>query len=326
MILLFSDNWDHSTRDVLKYLEHFGEKWLLIADDNDLTVNILFEKNDTKMSVCVGEKVVDIQEITAYWYRRGNGIYVLPPKFTQFELQQQGINTYLYAESTMLRGFAQALVEKCEKGIGSFFTVHTNKLFNLHTAVLCGLQIPQTLVTSAKKEVITFLKTATRIITKGIEAASVETATDKKVGLGLYSTLVDAKMAKKMPNTFFPSLFQAYQEKKYELRIFYLHGKFYSMAIFSQLDEQTKTDFRNYNYKKPNRNVPFKLPSEIEQKLDALMRKLNLNTGSIDMILTPKNEYVFLEVNPIGQFGMVSYPCNYFLEKKIATFLSTKTS
>jgi hypothetical protein len=37
--------------------------------------------------------------------------------------------------------------------------------------------------------------------------------------------------------------------------------------------------------------------------------------------MTKKGEYVFLEVNPIGQFGMVSAPCNYNLEKKIAQYL-----
>ena len=51
------------------------------------------------------------------------------------------------------------------------------------------------------------------------------------------------------------------------------------------------------------------------------MDLLNLDCGSIDMILTPKNEYVFLEVNPIGQFGMTSYPCNFQLEKRIAEIL-----
>ena len=30
---------------------------------------------------------------------------------------------------------------------------------------------------------------------------------------------------------------------------------------------------------------------------------------------------VFLEVNPVGQFGMVSLPCNYQLEKRIAQYL-----
>ena len=39
------------------------------------------------------------------------------------------------------------------------------------------------------------------------------------------------------------------------------------MAIFSQLDEKTKYDFRNYNHGKPNRNIPYKLPEDIKEKV-----------------------------------------------------------
>ncbi len=93
------------------------------------------------------------------------------------------------------------------------------------------------------------------------------------------------------------------------------------MGIFSQNNSKTKEDFRNYDQNLPNRNVPIKLPLDIEGKLKKLMKKLNLNSGSIDLIYTIDNKYVFLEVNPVGQFGMVSFPCNYNLEKKIAEFL-----
>ena len=83
------------------------------------------------------------------------------------------------------------------------------------------------------------------------------------------------------------------------------------MAIFSQADKQTSIDFRNYNYEKPTRRVPYKLPKKFEDKLREFMKLAYLNTGSIDIIRNEKNEYVFLEVNPVGQFGMVSKPCNY---------------
>jgi glutathione synthase/RimK-type ligase-like ATP-grasp enzyme len=93
------------------------------------------------------------------------------------------------------------------------------------------------------------------------------------------------------------------------------------MAIFSQNDTQTQTDFRHYNSQKPNRTVPYKLPKLIKEKITLLMNKLNLICGSLDLINTNEGGYVFLEVNPNGQFGMISKPCNYQLEKKIATFL-----
>ncbi len=36
-----------------------------------------------------------------------------------------------------------------------------------------------------------------------------------------------------------------------------------------------------------------------------LMKALKINFGAIDMILTPEGEYVFLEVNPNGQWGWI---------------------
>ena len=51
------------------------------------------------------------------------------------------------------------------------------------------------------------------------------------------------------------------------------------------------------------------------------MERTGLITGSLDFILTPSGEYVFLEVNPSGQYDMISKPCNYHLDKAIATFL-----
>ncbi|WP_293933429.1 hypothetical protein [Sphingobacterium sp. UBA6645] len=56
------------------------------------------------------------------------------------------------------------------------------------------------------------------------------------------------------------------------------------------------------------------------------MKGLGFNTGSIDLILTPDGDYVFLEINPEGQFGMVPHPCNYFLEREMAIIFKKKIS
>jgi glutathione synthase/RimK-type ligase-like ATP-grasp enzyme len=131
-----------------------------------------------------------------------------------------------------------------------------------------------------------------------------------------------------LPNNFSLSAFQEEIQKKYEIRVFYFFGKIYSMAIFSQNDSQTKTDFRIYNISKPNRNVPYSLPISVASKVKHLMKKLGLETGSIDLIKSINDEYIFLEVNPVGQFGMVSKPCNYNLEyiiaKKLISYEKTK--
>ena len=93
------------------------------------------------------------------------------------------------------------------------------------------------------------------------------------------------------------------------------------MAIFSQADPRTREDFRHYNLARPARSVPYRLPPATAAAVTALMRELGLPTGSLDLVHTPAGEDVFLEVNVIGQFGMVSHPCNYYLELAVAKLL-----
>jgi len=48
-----------------------------------------------------------------------------------------------------------------------------------------------------------------------------------------------------------------------------------------------------------------------------LFKELSLNNCSVDVIVNEQNCFYFLEINPIGQFGMVSQPCNYYCEKQL---------
>lgn len=92
------------------------------------------------------------------------------------------------------------------------------------------------------------------------------------------------------------------------------------MAIFSQLDTESELDFRDVdvNGAHPNRMVPYQLPNDIGLRIRQLMKRLNLESGSIDMIVDDNDDYYFLEVNPVGQFNFVSEVCNYYIEKDIA--------
>lgn len=90
------------------------------------------------------------------------------------------------------------------------------------------------------------------------------------------------------------------------------------MAIMSQSNPKTALDFRNYDYTKPNRMVPYELDDVVEDKVLSMCKLLDLSTGSIDFIVDSNNEVIFLEINPSGQFSMVSRPCNYYIVRFIA--------
>lgn len=59
----------------------------------------------------------------------------------------------------------------------------------------------------------------------------------------------------------------------------------------------------------------------MEIKVRAFMKEAKLNIGCLDIIRDETGRYVFLEVNPLGQYLSESAKCNYYLEKNIAEWL-----
>jgi glutathione synthase/RimK-type ligase-like ATP-grasp enzyme len=138
---------------------------------------------------------------------------------------------------------------------------------------------------------------------------------------GIGTILVNKNQIDLLDKNFAPTMFQEYIKKDFEVRVFFFLDRIYSMAIFSQLDKKTSIDFRNYNRKKPNRFVPFILESEILSKIKKFIEVKGIRSGSIDLIFSKKQEYIFLELNPQGQFNWLSEYCNYHIEKEIAEML-----
>lgn len=96
-----------------------------------------------------------------------------------------------------------------------------------------------------------------------------------------------------------PMMFQRYVEKAYELRIAWVDGQ----AFVGALDgSRCGVDWR---YESSASWQPYELPAAVHRQLAALMARLSLRQGALDLIVTPGGEYVFLEVNPHGEWGML---------------------
>lgn len=300
MILIISEEADYSTSLVVDWLLYFNANWVRINGTDKISAS--FEGTDVKITgLDINFK---LSEIKSVWYRRGRlnlNFKNLKDKEIEFlrQIEFNKITEYIYYKLTEI------------KNINIFFNADVNKLIVCEIAQSVGLKIPKSLLISEKK----YLNSGNLAsCTKSISGSTILNY-DNFHSAGYTTRVPDLK---NIPDFFFPSYIQDYIEKKYEIRIFFLKNKFWSMAIFSQNDPITDVDFRNYNRQKPNRTVPFLLPIDIQEKIKILMQKINLNSGSIDMIVSPNLEFYFLEVNPVGQFGMVSNPCNYNLHKIIA--------
>jgi ATP-GRASP peptide maturase of grasp-with-spasm system len=306
MILILSEQSDPTTTTVIEWLEYYNKDWVRINIED--TIEFIFIGEDVIFKL--DQKEYKLSEFTSYWYRRGMFSFV-----NNYSTGISQFDGFLKIEFQKIVEFIYYRLRKLNS-INSIEFSDVNKLIVNSVAKEVGILTPNDLIFSNKESLRENICNK-QFLTKPIGGGSINIFYD--FSTYAFSTILNPTHVK--TQSFFPSLVQNYIDKKYELRIFYIKGEFYSMAIMSQLDDQTKIDFRKYNTEKPNRTIPFVLPKIIEQKIENLMLKLNLNCGSIDMIVTPENEYVFLEVNPVGQFGMTSYPCNFQLEKRIAELL-----
>lgn len=330
MILIFTMEHDISSSDVIKWLEYFGEEVVRMnADDNlnkfeQITSDGIFFKNT------LTNKIINLLDAKACWWRRRG---ISKSSFTELTNEDVFIKKELDL-TPLINGTNNLINKECDDLIDYIYNkVYDNcqinlgkNLFNLNKLIVndiaenLKLSVPNSSIVSNNTQISAFKKQNTNLISKAISNGIYNTIENHR--FYSYTELIEDEILNtKTEINFFPSLIMDQIEKQSEIRSFYIDGHFFSMVIFSQSSSQTKVDFRKYNNQKPNKTEPFNLPKDIENKLEKLFNALGLNCGSIDLIIDKDGNYIFLEINPVGQYGMVSEPCNYNLDKKIAKYL-----
>ena len=192
------------------------------------------------------------------------------------------------------------------------------KPYQLMMAIEVGLTIPPTLITNNEGSFHEFRSRHDLVLYKTLYSPSVSYKDRRTLIFSHILTDSDSEYLHQV--AFCPCCFQSYIEKKYELRITYAGHRFHTVRINSQASRDAAVDWRadihNVEYE------PSNLPLEVEKKLTDLMVRLNLEYGAIDMIVTPHDEYVFLEVNPHGAWGWLENRLDIPISKSIAQYLS----
>ena len=177
------------------------------------------------------------------------------------------------------------------------------KLFQLDVAKKIGLLTPKTIVSNIKQDIIDFivnnnneciLKLSTHPVFKHDE--NIYFVFSNKVCIS------DFKEFDSYINS--PVIIQNYIPKKFEVRYTYVYGDHFVCKIDSQASNKSKLDYRKYDFAK----TPYKAitpPTFIKENVNKLMIELGLNYGALDFIVTPNDEWYFLEINPVGQYGWI---------------------
>jgi ATP-GRASP peptide maturase of grasp-with-spasm system len=325
-IFILTNDEDQTSSEVIKWLTYQNTSFTrfnnIVALDID---SVVLNKDLIDFSFYHQDKRYSSSDYSAYWYRRGaiklNFLHNVSLKDL---VASSEVTKHLQEEEKSLTRFIHSILES-KNHIGSITTREVNKLELLLLARSVGLNIPSTMICTSKESANNFFKANSKVVTKSIQDSltfQIKAKNNILEQYGMLTSEIKKSNVKKLSKKFLPTKLQNKIDKALELRIFVLKDRFYAMAIFSQSNKSTSVDFRNYDWRHPNRNVPFDLPKSIQRKLKVLMKRVGLDSGSVDMVLNKEGDFIFLEINPIGQFGMVSYPCNYYLEKEIAKRLS----
>lgn len=315
MIVIFSFPGDTNTIKLIDWLLYYGVQFKRIDLQFERYQNIKISYNNSKIHLSLdlisGERL-NLNEVD-YFYIRGKGFDKSENQLNETILPNLIYNRYISQEVDALTNFFYSYVN--QRSLGAFIIDHkTSKLNQYNIAIEIGLSMPSFCITNNKNDII---NSDEKYITKAI-ADNVACEHDNN----LYVQRVQRiKEISEVEESFFPSFFQDEIKKEFEIRSYFLDGKFYSISYnfnSTVIDGRDNYDSSTYS--------PYNLPIEIENKLCILLSKLNLRSGSIDMIKSKDNNFYFLEVNPNGQYDWVSQFGGYYLHKITAEYLISKCS
>jgi hypothetical protein len=321
MIVIFSYSGDAGTTPVLKWLDHFSVPYVRVNLEEEDYSGISLKMKNSKTQLTFTQKngnVIDWETVAYSFYRGG----VLSLNNSTHLSDQKG-NDYIFEKYTFLEYssltsfFYEEVSKKC---LGNLIISNNplNKLSQLSEANKCGMNIPETFISADMEWVKLQAKNKKELITKAIQETIFEENNEGSF-LELKSNLVQPES---LEGKYFPSLFQESVDKKLEVRTFVLEDQFYSLGMYVPNTLKQSVDFRS-NVD----NLRFfkhELPEKLKAKIINFMNRLNLNTGSFDFLVDRNDRYIFLEVNPTGQYDWVSACGLYDIEKQIALFLKKK--
>jgi glutathione synthase/RimK-type ligase-like ATP-grasp enzyme len=116
-----------------------------------------------------------------------------------------------------------------------------------------------------------------------------------------------------------PNFLQNQIAKKGDVRVTMVGNTAFAVLIHSQDYENTRIDWRKGETLLKHSRIT--LPKELTEKCVTLLHRLNLRFGAIDLILDDSNDYVFLEINPNGQWAWIEKQTGYQISDEIVKLL-----
>lgn len=297
LIITRSDD-NQSVNSVVKAIEDRGGSAFRFDTDRFPTeVRLIAEylTGSERLRLISAESELDLSAVTAIWHRRLD-IGARIPREIDPQLRMASLgesNRTVKGMLDSLKAFRmdpEPVIRRAE-----------NKQAQLQVARDLGMDTPKTLITNDQEAVRAFYRECNgAIVTKMLSSFAVYEEGIEKVVFTNPVSLEDLKDLDGL--TLCPMTFQEQIPKALELRATVVGDRIFTAAIDSQVSTLARHDWRKDGAALVSNWERFELPGLLEKQILRLMDHFELNYGALDFILTPDGRYVFLEVNPAGEF------------------------
>ncbi|WP_405087925.1 MvdC/MvdD family ATP grasp protein [Microbispora sp. NBC_01389] len=317
MILILSAADDASVEMVVPHLRERGADFLW-WDPGDYPAESRITSRLTgegwRHSLRTGGMTYDTSQFSAVWNRRPS------PSRAPDSVSDDDHRRYVEKiAQILLYGWEDTLDARWFPGRTIDVIRLQNKLLNLAAATRLGFATPETLVTNDAEELIPFWEEAGgELIAKQVEYVPFHIGGEEHV---FYTTPVTRRhLTHRDRLGASPVILQPYVDKAVELRITVVGDRVFAAEIHSQGSRTTRYDYRHYERSFSTYGI-HRLPEDVERRCLALTASLGLPYGCIDVILTPDGRYVYLEINPTGQWGWIESATGLPISAAIADWL-----
>ncbi|MBP6855747.1 MAG: hypothetical protein KBC26_02120 [Candidatus Pacebacteria bacterium] len=298
-ILIISESVDVHANEVGKALQDVGHT--VIRFDTDLFsssfVELIFALTGPEEGIVINGKFFAFRDIFSVLYRRP-GVPMLnvtaqgQREFAEKEIQELIKQIYFYLDNVLWVSHYPSL-DKARR-----------KYLQLKVAASFGMAVPKTLVTNSPQRIRDFFNLCSGgMVYKTLHSPVIRSDSGPELW-GVPTTLINSQLVDFCVDLIRPTggIFQEYIPKDYEVRVTIIGEDVFASKIDSQSDPSAIIDWREAVAYGKVKVSPYVLPEEIRIRCLSIVRWYGLSFGAIDLIRKPNGDYVFLELNPNGQW------------------------
>jgi glutathione synthase/RimK-type ligase-like ATP-grasp enzyme len=323
MILLITYSGDDPSVDVvLDALTRSGADAVRIDTDlfpSRVSLAAWHDHSGPRGRLIANGRVIDLDDVTAVWHRRWRTAGAMATHLSGEVLEATQL------ESRMsLEGAIQSL--DCFHLDDAQAVARTrNRVLQLELARAAGLETPRSLTTNDPAAVRDFFDACGgAMVVKMLSSFSVADRKGREQVV-MTNDFTRAMLERIESVAMCPMTFQEKLDKKLELRITIAGHEVFAAAVDSSRSASGGTDWRRANDEFSDQWKAYELPPFLRDRLVALLDELRMNYGAIDVIVTPDDRFVFLEVNPVGQFGWIEESTGQPIAAALAGLLTGQT-